>query len=450
MSDFKLKLTDFDFYFLDQGSPNAEENFYDLKNKIPWAQRTTELPEKDYFAITDDSKLNNNFLNQPLIFEEAVRNATVKWHNKSIINHLTYETSGVYWKGGTDFSFSINYPGSEVYHASTPEQAYNSAYNEIKNILNGKSLSNITEAERKRILIWNFLGLDMDNGEDCIRGARAACKEMLSLKEWASLPIASPLSTLQCHFYKMVYKSPHRISAKIKENEVSRYDIVFISYNEPNAEENWQTLKARFPRAQRVHGVKGIHQAHIEAAKLCTTPMFWVVDGDARIEEEFKFTYKVPDHELEFVHVWRSRNPVNDLIYGYGGIKLLPRELTLNMDINTADMTTSISSKFKPMPTVSNITAFNTDPFNTWKSAFRECVKLASRSIDRQHDEETEYRLTQWQFEGVDRRYGEYAQMGAKQGQEYGEEHSKDAEALKKINDFDWLKERFEHENKGH
>lgn len=447
MSDFKLRLTDFDFYFLDQGSPNAEENFYDLKNKIPWAQRTSKLPKKDYFVITDDSKLNDKFLNQPLIFEEAVRNATINWHNKSIVNHLTYETSGVQWKGGTDFSFTISHPGAEVYHADTPEQAYESAYKEIKNILDGKSLANITEAERKRILIWNYLGLDVENGDSCIRGARAACKEMLSLTEWASLPIGSPLTTLQCHFYKMVYKSPHRISGNIKENEVSRYDIVFISYNEPNAEENWQSLKARFPRAQRVHGVKGIHQAHKKAAELCTSPMFWVVDGDAKVEEEFRFTYKVPDVELDFVHVWRSRNPVNDLIYGYGGIKLLPRELTLNMNTDTADMTTSISSKFKPMSIVSNVTAFNTDPFNTWKSAFRECVKLASRSIDRQHDEETEYRLTQWQFEGNKRRYGEYAQMGAKQGQEYGEANADNPEALKKINDFDWLKERFKNEN---
>jgi phosphoribosylpyrophosphate synthetase len=33
---------------------------------------------------------------------------------------------------------------------------------------------------------------------------------------------------------------------------------------------------------------------------------------------------------------------------------------------------------------VSNITAFNTDPYSTWKSAFRECVKLSSKIIDRQ------------------------------------------------------------------
>ena len=34
-----------------------------------------------------------------------------------------------------------------------------------------------------------------------------------------------------------------------------------------------------------------------------------------------------------------------------------------------------------PKVQVSNITAFNTDPFNTWRSAFRECTKLASAII---------------------------------------------------------------------
>ena len=49
------------------------------------------------------------------------------------------------------------------------------------------------------------------------------------------------------------------------------YDIVFISYKEAYAEDNWNLLKSRFPTAKRVDGVKGIHQAHIKAAKKCFT-----------------------------------------------------------------------------------------------------------------------------------------------------------------------------------
>lgn len=219
------------------------------------------------------------------------------------------------------------------------------------------------------------------------------------------------------------------------------YDIVFISYQEPNADENFENLKSRFPTAKRIHGVKGIHQAHIAAAKKCFTKMFWVVDGDAVIVDDFDFSYSVDEWNLETVHVWRSINPVNDLVYGYGGVKLLPRKLTLNMDTTKPDMTTSISSKFKAVQEISNITAFNTDPFNTWKSAFRECAKLASKTIDRQKTEETDIRLKTWTSVGQDRPFGKHAIQGARAGMAFG--LSKDSD-IRLINDFDWLKEQFE------
>jgi hypothetical protein len=222
-----------------------------------------------------------------------------------------------------------------------------------------------------------------------------------------------------------------------------RYDIIFISYNEPQADENFARLKARFPYAQRVSGVKGIHQAHIAAARKAFTKMFWVVDADAQVLDTFNFDHVVGDYDLENVHVWRSRNPINDLEYGYGGVKLLPKSLTQNMDVSKPDMTTSISILFKAMSEVSNITAFNVDAFNTWKSAFRECVKLASKTIDRQDDLDTNYRLNVWCTRGLDRPFGREAIEGAVQGKQYGLENKDNNEALKMINDFDWLRERF-------
>ena len=221
-----------------------------------------------------------------------------------------------------------------------------------------------------------------------------------------------------------------------------QYDIVFISYQEPDADENYQDLCKRFPRTKRVHGVKGIHQAHIEAAKLCDTDMIWIVDGDAIIVDEFNFDYQVPHWQKDQVFVWRSQNPINDMVYGYGGVKLFPRKETLNMDTSKPDMTTSISSKFNAVKEISNITAFNTGAFETWKSAFRECCKLSSKIIDRQKDDETNNRLTTWCSVGEDRLYGKYAIAGAKSGAAYGARNKGDVEALKKINNFDWLKEK--------
>ncbi len=216
------------------------------------------------------------------------------------------------------------------------------------------------------------------------------------------------------------------------------YDIVFISYNEPNAEENFSGLKQRYPLIKRVTGVKGIHQAHIAAAKKAFTKMFWVVDGDAVILNNFKFDYEVPEWDLDVVHVWRSLNPIANLSYGYGGVKLLPKSLTSAMDITSTDMTMSISSKFKVMDEVSNITAFNTDPFSTWRSAFRECCKLAVIN-----NEESLARLDAWCTLNETESYGAHAYMGAIQGKEYGQNNASNPEALSKINDFNWLEVRW-------
>jgi hypothetical protein len=225
------------------------------------------------------------------------------------------------------------------------------------------------------------------------------------------------------------------------------YDIVFISYNEPNADSNWNLLRSRFPSAKRVDGVKGIHQAHIKAAKKCFTKMFWVVDADAILTKDFSFDYEVSEYDLDVVHVWRSLNAVNELVYGYGGVKLLPRKLTLNMDTSKPDMTTSISSKFKAVPQISNITAFNTDSFSAWRSGFRECAKLASRVIDRQKNDETQERLDVWCTVGEDKLFGSDAIQGAIAGKLFGEENKNNPQELAKINDFEWLKAKFNARN---
>lgn len=243
----------------------------------------------------------------------------------------------------------------------------------------------------------------------------------------------------------------YRFFAVKKEyNEVGSvpkpYDIVFISNGEPNADENYDKLCERFPQAKRVQNIQGIHNAHKRAAELVETDMFWVVDADAEILDTFEFDWYVPKYDIdgkETVHVWRSFNPINSLVYGYGGVKLLPTKLTRNLDTTTADMTTSISDKFKAVEQMSNTTAFNTDAFSAWRSGFRECAKLASRTIARQNDEETEFRLDAWCSRGEDKPFGRAAIAGAKAGRAYGEMHKDDVQALAQINDFDWLYEEF-------
>ncbi len=224
------------------------------------------------------------------------------------------------------------------------------------------------------------------------------------------------------------------------------YDVFFIVYNEPNYIRHWEILKKKCPAATMVFGIKGIHNAHREAAKRSFTQMFWVVDADAEIVEDFNFDYEVSKYDLDNVHIWHSRNPVNDLEYGFGGVKLLPKSLVMKSSMEAIDVATSISENIKVIEKVSNITRFNTDEFNSWKSAFRECVKLSS-SIITNEDLKTSERLEIWCTSGLDKPYGSYVLQGAQFGKIYGYQNRNNIELLKKINDFDWLRIQFE-ENK--
>lgn len=229
-------------------------------------------------------------------------------------------------------------------------------------------------------------------------------------------------------------------------------DVFFLSYDEPFADENFELLKLFAPHAKRVHGIKGIFDAHKECARQSKTSYFYVCDADCLIEEGFNFKF-TPSKDKEVWHdvretdcvfTWRSRNPVNDLIYGYGGVKLFPKKNLLEAENWNVDMTTTIGCPFVPKFQISNVTAFNTDPFNTWKSAFRECTKLASAIIPNGDNLDNEYRLQVWQTRGMKREYGKYAIMGAKQGADFGYHYRNNITALKLINDFDWLREQFD------
>ncbi|MDA8842164.1 hypothetical protein N9N08_00630 [bacterium] len=224
---------------------------------------------------------------------------------------------------------------------------------------------------------------------------------------------------------------------KQKGSTTIPYDIVFLSYKEKNAEENYKKLADKFNTIW-VKDIEGIFNAHKEASNKVSTNMFWVVDADAQITEDFDFSY-IPDvYDDQVVHVWGSKNPVNNLEYGYGGVKLFPTEMVREADTWGIDFTTGLSNRFKSMPQISCITNFNTDEFSTWRSAFRECVKLTLNN-----DDESKQRLSIWLNSNEEVNYVESARQGAKAGSIYAKENSNNIEKLNKINDFKWLNEQY-------
>jgi hypothetical protein len=101
------------------------------------------------------------------------------------------------------------------------------------------------------------------------------------------------------------------------------------------------------------------------------------------------------------------------------------------------------------MPVVANYTAFNTTPYETWKSAFRECTKLSSGIIHNLKADEDKERLDIWcTVAEKNAKFGKYSIAGAKAGREFGNKYGNDPEKLKQINDYDWLNNRFKQDFK--
>ena len=220
------------------------------------------------------------------------------------------------------------------------------------------------------------------------------------------------------------------------------YDIFFLSFSENNIQKNLTDLANRFPFVKHVHGVKGIDQAHKRCAKQTQTKFFYVVDAETEVLDTFSFGFVAPEIGT---YVWRSLNPVNDLSYGWGGIKLLHKDpvLAFNQQ-NWVDFSTSLGCGFHPIDQIASVSHFNTSPFATWKAAFREAAKLSSRIIGNTDEKETIQRLEQWCTVGFGKPFGVYSIDGAKRGREFGKTSS-----LHLINDYDWLADQFSNTNLG-
>lgn len=218
------------------------------------------------------------------------------------------------------------------------------------------------------------------------------------------------------------------------------YPIVLLSYHEERAQTAFDELRTRSKNVIWVKDVEGIFEAHHEAARQAgDATMFWVVDADAELNPDFKFNY-IPDvYDQETVHVWSSVNPVTGSKYGYGGVKLFNTQQVLNATSWGLDFTTGLSKRFKFMPEISCTTKFNVSSYDAWRSAFREVVKLTVSS-----DADSQYRIQEWLDPNPNADFVKDAIQGAQDAIEFANWNMDDLEELDKINDYEWLKKKFQ------
>jgi hypothetical protein len=212
---------------------------------------------------------------------------------------------------------------------------------------------------------------------------------------------------------------------------VSDLDFVYISYMEPNKEQNWADLKNKVPWAKRVDGVKGFDSAHKAAAETAETDFFISVDGDNIIDEKFLLeTLDFQKTDRKAVHRWRAKNSINNLVYGNGGLVGWDKETCLNMHTheNAKDKKAEIdfcwTVKHENLHNCYSTSVIHSEPFQAWIAGYREGVKMSLNQGEHIKPEEFMKTiwapnlrvLSTWMTVGADVENGKYAMLGARMG----------------------------------
>ena len=234
--------------------------------------------------------------------------------------------------------------------------------------------------------------------------------------------------------------------------KIIEQDIIFLSYDEPNAEKNYADLCSKVPWAKRVHGVKGSDAAHKACAALSETEYFVTVDADNIVDPKFLEVVVdidalglTPDH----VFSWCGRVHVNGLEYGNGGLKMWTRKFVNGMrtheNSDPADVRGLVEfcfdDKYYQFNENYSESFTNATPFQAWRAGFREGVKMSldqGAKVTDLHSIwwQNYHRLLIWCSVGADVENGIYSILGAREGAAMTNCTDWD---YANVRDFDWL-----------
>jgi hypothetical protein len=240
------------------------------------------------------------------------------------------------------------------------------------------------------------------------------------------------------------------------KHTISEFDCFYISYDEPRKEEFWAIIQDQVPWAQRVDGVKGFDSAHKACANASSTDRFITIDGDNTVFPEFwNASFELDDFLERKTLSWASRNVVNGLTYGNGGLKLWTRDFVLNMRTHENALTEAESvdfcwdSQYVQLAGIWSETHPNGSAYQAFRAGFREGVKMTldrgeragAGSIEKYMHDKNFRRLLVWASVGCDVENGAWCVYGARLGI-FKANIERDLN-ISKISDYEWFRDFF-------
>ena len=235
-----------------------------------------------------------------------------------------------------------------------------------------------------------------------------------------------------------IYDYPHLSSLNSNTFKDDPLDIVYVSNGEVNETQHYNALcDITKTEVQWVRGVNGMKEAYKQAALKSKTPWFFLVPAKLEVDKNFNFNWQPDRWQNPKHYIFYAKNALNGLEYGHQSLIAYNKRLVLETDeIKHLDF--ALSSPVAVAPIMSGIARYNQSPWMTWKTAFREVVKLKYYQVT-QPSVEIDYRLETWLSVAIGE-YGEWSIQGAKDALEYYEQVNGEYKFLLDTFNWDWLK----------
>ena len=229
------------------------------------------------------------------------------------------------------------------------------------------------------------------------------------------------------HFTKTNLKSDRKL-----------LDIVYISNGEPDAENHYQHLLKTAKAGNKIHRIDridGRSAAYRAAAGVSTTAWFFAVFAKLEVNPDFDWTWH-PDIKNSPMHyIFDAYNPVTGLKYGHMAMIAYNKMLTLETEYTGLDFV--MTKAHDLVPILSGTARYNQNPIVTWRTAFRECVKLQNNGSEESMD-----RLHTWLTMGRED-FGNWSILGAQDAVMYYESVRGQFDQLLLSYDWAWLNNFF-------
>ncbi len=242
-----------------------------------------------------------------------------------------------------------------------------------------------------------------------------------------------------------IYDYPYIIKQKEWNLGDKNLDIIHISNGETDAERWYNHLLGCVSKSgatnwvRRVQNVKGRDNAFKEAARKSQSDWFFKIPAKLEINPEFDWSWQ-PDYLQGPKHyIFYADNPVNGLRYGHMAMVAYNKQLVLATE--TTDLDFTLSQPHEVVPISSGTAYYNSDPVMTWRTAFREVIKLID-DVKKTDSVESNYRLNTW----LTKARGDNASWsvaGAQDAEEYYNKVNGEYSKLMLTFDWDWLQDYY-------